>query len=158
MHDHSYSSGVVLFPSLLYPLLGGTIRSLRGHSGLPKTLRGAGPWTGGGTFNSGAFIYLYNDLTFSIFIYFFFFLNIFLFLFSMHLDFLLYLFEVLIIHMLKILSDCYLLVWWAYPTWQVGKMVLKLIEFTAIYECYLFSPKYLPRGMGFSLSFHPDSK
>lgn len=89
---------------------------------------------------------------------FLFFLNVFLFLFSMHLDFLLYLFEVLIIYMLKILSDFYLLVWWAYPTWQVGKMVLKLIEFTAIHECCLFSPKHLPRRMGFSLSFHPDSK
>lgn len=157
MHDHSYSSGVVLFSSLLYPLLGGTIRSLRGHSGLPKALHGAGPWTGGGTFNSGAFIYLYNDLTFSIFIYFFFLKYILVLIFYAFGFFALLIWSFNHIHAknpfrllsLGMVSISYL------AGRQDGIETHRVHCYIWV---YLFSPKYLPRGMGFSLSFHPDSK
>lgn len=130
------------------------------HSSLPGTqwggrsplrISGAGPWTGGETLSSGAFIYLHNDLTYSILICFFF-----LHVSCPHFLCIWFFFVLLIwtfnhLHA-KILSDCY-----DFSTWGKIRTLMHSLDgsFLSLFSHMLFS-FVAPLSCVFLQLIHPN--
>lgn len=117
----------------------------------PLRISGAGPWTGGETLSSGAFIYLHNDLTYSILICFFFlhvscshFLCIWFF-------FLFYLFGLLIIYMLKSFQIAMTFL----PEGKLGLSCTLLMVPSFLYSLTCCSPSLFPSLMSFYNLYTP---